>query len=112
MAVLEAVSTMLGWTVVIVLTLIVGFCAGYWTGHHQITSIGQTVSAFVWIPILWLAFAQMFAAYAVTALAWYLPIYFERLWLKVCAVIATFSTWFLVIWSIVAQSDVTKGLHY
>ncbi len=111
-AIREAVATLLGWTVVIALTLLVGFCAGYWIGHREVTGIRQTATPLARIPLLWLGFQQMFIAYGVTALAWYLPLHFESGWLKVGSAFVNLLTWLVVVYSVVEQSAHAKFFRY
>lgn len=96
-AIREASETVAGWTGVIIATSIMGFFPGYWLGHGEITEFSDTLAAMVWIPIVWLGHPQMFIAYAATALAWYVPIHFESLWLRVTAAIANVLTWLIVV---------------
>src|SRR6185369_10708203 len=100
----SAVSTLFGWAWVIFGTLVLGFCAGYWTGHRQVTGLDQTLTAFAWIPVLWLGNAEMFVAYAVTAVAWYLPPHYESGWFKIGAAVANCVVWLVVIHWIVVKT--------
>jgi hypothetical protein len=48
----------------------------------------------------------MFLAYAVTALAWYLPLHYESRWLRRGGVAATFLVWLLIVaWIVVKRAN-------
>jgi hypothetical protein len=111
-AMCEAVGTTLGWACVIIATLVAGFCIGYWIGHRAVTGAEQTLEAFAQLPLLWLGFSQMFVAYAVTALAWYLPLRYESYRLRLVAAGTNFVTWLIVVVSVVEQSKDAKFFHY
>ncbi len=96
----NALATVAGWTGVIIITLVIGFSLGDWIGHHEVRGLCATFEFMSWIFVLWLVFPQMFIAYAVTALAWYVPIHFESVWLRLSGAIANLSTWLIVAASI------------
>jgi hypothetical protein len=101
-----AFSTVLGWSGVILATLVLGFLSGYWIGHRGIPPFEQTVRAFAVLPLLWVANVEMFAAYAVLGLAWYLPLRYEWRELRVGATAANFLVWLAIIaWMVVKWSD-------
>jgi hypothetical protein len=104
----EAISSVGGWTMVIVGSMILGFVAGYWVGHRQMMPAEQTVRAFAKIPILWLGFKEVILAYVITALAWYLPFHREEWQLRLGAPLVTFITWTGVIISVVTQTQGSK----
>jgi hypothetical protein len=92
-----ALGSTLGWAGVVIATLVCGFCAGYWIGHREVTGMEKTLTAFAQLPLLWLGFSQMFLAYAVTALAWYLPLHFESYRLRIVAAGTNFVIWLVVV---------------
>jgi hypothetical protein len=111
-AVCEAVTSTLGWTGVILLTLVAGFWAGYAIGHREFTDLAQTLTALTYVPFLWLGFSQVFFAYGVTALAWYLPLRYDSRWLRIVAAVANLLTWLVVVVSVVRQSANAKFFRY
>lgn len=76
-AIIEACTTLLGWTLVIVGVNIVSFFLGYWIGHRGIPGWEKTVQALAYVPLIWLGSPAMIAAYIMSALTWYLPIHYE-----------------------------------
>jgi hypothetical protein len=108
----EAVSSTLGWAGVVFATVIVGFCAGYWIGHREITALDQTVQAFLWLPFLWLGFRQVLVAYVVTALAFYLPLRSDLARVRITAAGVNLVTWFVIILWIVEQSKDSKFFRF
>jgi len=108
----EAISTLFGWACVIAMTQVLGFCAGYWLGHKEITGLNQTLGAFAWLPVLWLGNPEMFIAYAVLAVAWYLPPHYESGWLKIICAVANFLVWLVVIYCIVVKTADGKFFRY
>lgn len=110
-AILEAVSSVLGWAATTLLTTCVGFCLGYWIGHGAISAT-QTLHAFIMIPFLWLGFWQMFVAYGVTGLAFYLPLRYEAVSLKIVAITVNLLTWSVIIHSIVVATLHSKFWHF
>lgn len=108
----EAGSTLLKWAGVIASTLVVGFCAGYWLGHGEITSPEQTLVAFAWLWLLWLGNPEVFIAYAVTAVAWYLPPHYEARWLKVGCAVANLLAWFFTVYWVVVKTADGKFFRY
>jgi hypothetical protein len=108
----DALGSAFGWACVIIATLVTGFCAGYWIGHRAVTGAEQTLKAFAQLPLLWLGFSQMFFAYVITALAWYLPLRYESHRLRFVAAGTNFVTWLIVIVSVVEQSKDAKFFHY
>lgn len=108
----EAFSSLFGWICAIVATLVFGFCAGYWIGHGEITEARKTLVAFAWIPLLWLGNPEMFFAYAMTALVWYLPLHFESGWLRISGVVANFLVWLIVVELIVVKTADGKFFRY
>jgi hypothetical protein len=102
----DAFSSLLGWTAAIAATLVLGFCAGYWIGHGEITSVEQTLGAFLWTPFLWLGHLEIVIAYAVLGLTWYLPLHYDSRRLRITAASANFLVWALVIgWIVVKTAD-------
>ena len=110
--VLEAVTSVIGWVVVIVATIVVGFCCGYWIGHREVVGLAATLNAMLWVPIIWLGAPLIFIPYAVTALAIYLPTRFESLWLRLLAVTATFFAWLVVVAVIVEATSHGQFWHW
>lgn len=76
-AILEACSTLLGWTLTIVGVNLVSFFLGYWIGHRGIPGWKQTTNALAFVPLIWLGSPAMIWAYIMSAITWYLPIHFE-----------------------------------
>jgi hypothetical protein len=111
-AVGDAFSSLAAWTGAIGATFVLGFGAGYWIGHGEITSIEQTCAAFVWVPLLWLGHVEMFAAYAVLFLAWYLPLRYESRRFQVGAASVNFLTWLIVIAWIVVKTSQWKFFRF
>lgn len=108
----RAGSTLFTWALVILSTLLLGFLAGYWAGHGMVTSPERTLRAFALLPILWLGNAEMFIAYGVSAIAWYLPPHYESRWFRVVCAVANLIAWFLVIYSVVEKTAQGKFFRY
>ncbi len=108
----QAVSSTLGWAAVIVGTLALGFCAGYWIGHREIMAPGRTLTAFLWLPFLWLLFPQVFLGYGVTVVAWYLPMRYESGRLRIVAASANLLVWLVIIDWIVEQTADAKFFRF
>jgi hypothetical protein len=104
-AILGAITSVVGWAFVITGTLVTGFCCGYWIGHWEVMGPTATLTAFAWVPVVWLGQPLIFIPYVVTALAFYLPIRFESTWLRLGAVIATFLAWLIVVAIIVVNTS-------
>jgi len=97
-AIREAVSTVVGWTIVIAATIVAGFFIGYWIGHGEIKALSTTFMAMLWIPVVWLGRPVVIIAYGVAALAWYLPIRCcESTWLRWAAALVNLLTWIVII---------------
>src|SRR5258707_122494 len=98
----RALREALAWAGVLVATVVVGFCAGYWIGHREITGM-QTLTAFVSLPLLWLAFPRLLLAFAVTGLAWYLPRHYEsrRPRIRIVAAGVNLGVWLVIVLTIV-----------
>ncbi len=88
-------------------TVVVGFVAGYWIGHGEMTTVRKTAEAMLWLPVVWLGRPVVLLAYVSTALAWYLPIRFERGWARTAALAALNA----VIWTAVIGHEVRQCLH-
>lgn len=108
----DSISTVWGWTLVIVGSMVLGFVGGYWLGHREIMPVKQTVRAFAKIPLLWLGFKQVILAYLVTGIAWYLPFHLEDWRLHLAAPSVTFFTWLAVIISVVLHTQGSKFMQY
>jgi len=108
----EAGTNLLRWAGVIAVTLVLGFCAGYWTGHGEITGLRQTLVAFAWLPVVWLGNPELFLAYALTAAAWYLPPHYESRWLRFGSAAANFLVWFVVVYWVVVKTADGKFFRY
>jgi hypothetical protein len=108
----EASSTLLRWAGVMAITLVMGFCAGYWVGHGEITGARKTLLAFAWLPLLWLGNPELFIAYAVQGVAWYLPPHYESRWLKIGSAGANLLVWFLVVYCVVVKTAHGKFFRY
>lgn len=108
----EAVISTFGWTGFMAGAMIVGFCAGYWIGHCEIVGPGETFAAFVLLPMIWIAFPQIIAAFVVMALAWYLPLHYDSLWLRLGAMAINAVVWLAVIASVVWQTDGAMFFRY
>jgi len=93
----DAVATVLGWTLVILLTVLLGFFVGYWFGHGEIKPLNTTFVAMTWLPVVWLGRPVVLIAWAVAALAWYLPIRYELGTLRLAAALVNLLTWIAVI---------------
>lgn len=111
-----ALHTMYGWAAVVAGTLLLGFLGGYWLGYavsdQGFPGLSRTFQAFVLIPFLWLGDGNFFIAYAVTCLAWYLPLRYDSPWLKVGAAVTNLGVWCVVIELLVARSANGKFFHY
>lgn len=108
----RASSTLLKWAGVILATLAMGFLAGYWTGHGGVTDAKQTLVAFAMLPLLWLGNVEMFIAYGVAGVAWYLPLHYESRWFRVVCAVANLLTWFAVVYTVVVKTANGKFFHY
>ncbi len=93
----EALTSVVGWVIVILLTMLAGFCCGYWIGHKEIVGADKTLKAMAWLPVVWLGQPTVLIAYGVTALSIYLPIRIQSAWLNISAVIVTFIAWAIVV---------------
>ncbi len=93
----EALTSVVGWVIVILLTMLAGFCCGYWIGHKEIVGVYKTLEAMAWLPVVWLGQPTVLIAYGVTALSIYLPIRIQSAWLNISAVIVTFIAWAIVV---------------
>jgi len=96
-AVREAAATVVGWTIVIAVTVAAGFFVGYWLGHGEIRPLRTTFEAMVWLPVVWVGRPAVLVAYCVAALAWYVPIRYESEWLRLAAVLLNLLTWIIII---------------
>jgi hypothetical protein len=76
-AILEACSTLLGWTLTIVGVNFVSFFLGYWIGHRGFPDWDRAMRALTYVPLIWLGSSAMIAAYVMSAITWYLPIHFD-----------------------------------
>jgi hypothetical protein len=108
----KAATTVVGWVVVVTGTLIIGFCCGCWIGDGEVTGFHVMFYALAWVPLVWLWHPTIFIAYAVTALAIYLPMRFESIWLYLTALIATFVTWLTIVACIVRATGHGKFWHW
>jgi hypothetical protein len=104
-AILEAITSVVGWACVIAGTMVTGFCRGYWIGHREVMGPMATLTALAWVPLVWLGQPAILISYGVTALAFYLPIRLEFRWLHIGAVIATFLAWLIVVAMIVEATS-------
>ena len=108
----QAVTSTFGWATIILVTLLIGFCAGYWIGHREFTEVNQILGAFLGIPFLWLGFRQVILAYIIAFLTFYLPLRSESLCLRVGPAGVNLVTWFVVVLWIVEESKAMKFFHY
>jgi hypothetical protein len=105
----DACASITGWSCVIATTLVLGFCAGYSIGHRQFAVTEELLTALSKIPMLWFGNSQVLFAYAVTAVAWYLPIHYdESRWLRIVAALANFLVWLFIIWWVVVSWENAK----
>lgn len=88
----DVIQTILGWTVVILVTLVVGQSLGTCLGHGKLCGVDQLLNELPWYSLAWLT-PQGAVAWAVTGVSWYLPIHYEGAWAKVCAATANCLTW-------------------
>ena len=108
----EAIRDMFGWFLVVVGTLLLGFCAGYWIGHRQVFGFERMLDRILVVPFLWLGFKEIVIAYVVTGLAWYLPMRFDLNALRLTAAVTNFVVWLVVIWHIVVRTANDKFLAF
>jgi hypothetical protein len=94
--ILEAATTVTGWALVIAMTVVLGFCCGYWIGQGGVVGPSATFRAFVSVSFIWLGQPLLFIPYAVTALAFYLPVRFESRGLYIANAILTLFAWLIV----------------
>lgn len=76
-AILEACTSVVGWTLTLVGVNVVSFFFGYWIGHRGFPDWEQTMRALAFVPLVWLGSPTMIAAYVMTAITWYLPIQYD-----------------------------------
>ncbi len=97
-AIREAIATVVGWTMVIAVTIVGGFFVGYWIGHGEIMPMNATLEAMAWLPVVWLGRPVVLIAYGVAALAVYVPIRCcESEWMRWAAALVNLLTWIAVI---------------
>lgn len=108
----NALTSTLGWAAVILATFVVGVCAGYWLGHGTVMSAERTFKMFLWLPFLWLNFPEMFLAYGVMALAWYLPLCYESRSLRIVAAGANLLVWLFVVRYVVVLNAGSKWFRF
>ena len=108
----RAGSTLITWAVVILSTLVLGFLAGYWVGHGGVTDPVRTLRAFAMLPLLWLGNPEMFIAYGVAGVAWYLPPHYESRWFRLVFAVANLLTWFAVVYAVVVKTANGKFFQY
>lgn len=108
----EAADSFMSWALVIGGTFAVGFCAGYWIGHGEITGSQRTLSALSLVPMLWMGNPEMFATYGVTVVAWYLPLHYDSRRFRVACAAANLLVWFVVIYAVVVKTANGKFFRY
>jgi hypothetical protein len=92
-AFLDAIRTILGWTVVVFVTLVVGHWLGVCLGYGRICGLGESLNVLVWFLFAWLVYPQVAVAWGVTAVSWVLPIHLEGGRVRICAAAANFLAW-------------------
>jgi hypothetical protein len=92
-AVSGAVKSVVGWTLSVTAVTIVGI----WIGFSIAPGAGLGPAELGWmillLPVIWLIAPHILVPYAVTFLSWYLPVYSERLRLRIAALAVNFLTW-------------------
>ena len=92
----DAVQTIVGWSVAILLTTVLGMWLGLSVSGGEVVSFGDLKFALLLLSFAWLVSLECAVGMAVTAIAWYLPLKIESPRLMIAAVCVNFSTWFAV----------------
>ncbi len=108
----DASSTLFGWTVIIIATILAGFLLGYWIGHREFTPWNQSFGAMAYLPMLWLGSPEVLVAYIVTAFAWYLPMHHETLRIRIIAALVNFAVWLIAIIMVVERTKHAKFFQF
>jgi hypothetical protein len=100
-AVLEVTRSMLGWTVVVFVTQVIGFWLGMYLGYGVSCGFQTALLSFPMCCVGWILFPQLLIPLGVTVLCWYIPIQFEGRGCKAYAASANLLVWVIVIaWGI------------
>ena len=92
-AVGQAAETLVGWSVAILVTLLLGVWTGLTLAEAEPASPLLVLGVVVAAPFAWLVLPQMLIVFAVTAAAFYLPLKIESGWLMIVAAAANFAAW-------------------
>ena len=92
----RALQTTVGWSIVVVGTMCAGYWLGMWIGLERLPNPAAAVFAIAWASVAWLLFPGVLVGVAVMALAWYLPLKIESLWLYVSAAVVNLLTWIVI----------------
>ncbi|MBN2023462.1 MAG: hypothetical protein JW809_11800 [Pirellulales bacterium] len=103
-----ALQSVVAWFLIILSAMLLGFCCGYWIGHGEFVGFEKTFRAMAWLPIVWIGQPSVLIPYAVTAVAVYLPLRIESLWLRIVAVPSTFLAWMIVVAQVVRATSDSK----
>lgn len=110
--VIEACSTLLGWTLVIVGVNFTAFFVGYWSGHRGIPGWDQTLRALAYVPLVWLGSPAMIGAYVASLLTWHLPIHYDLPRARWWMLGANGLLWIGGICSVVRATQGSKFFHF
>jgi hypothetical protein len=89
----RALQTTFGWVLLITATMAAGTWLGAWIGLGERPPLGALLGEFGGLFLAWLLFPRILVGFAVTALALYLPLKAERLWLYVSAPVVNLLVW-------------------
>ncbi len=99
----EPIQSLVGWTVVILVTVVAGLWVGIWIGTGELPSLKIAFQALIFAPVAWLLFPRILVAFGITALAWYLPLRLESSWLGAAAALVNLIACLLVTASVFAS---------
>lgn len=111
-AILEGAQTVVGWTILTVALMFLGYASGYMVGHRHWIGFGHVLERFFFVFGIWVIYPQIIVAYVVTFTGWIVPIYAEARWVRLAAGIVIFFGWLVIVAWVVAMSSHAKHFQW
>jgi hypothetical protein len=89
-----ALRSVVGWTLVIFATMLCGLWLGTPLARGKFESLDLVFGMLILSTFAWLVFPEVVIGFAVSGMAWYLPLRFESTPLRIGAGFASFVAWF------------------
>jgi hypothetical protein len=96
----DAISTVLGWMFIVVVTIYIGVYLGCNIFHGELFGLSSATGFLVLTPLMWLVYPQVLLGFAITVMSIYMPLIYETGWSKINAAASNVAAWSIIAYTV------------